>query len=226
MVRANLHDAGITEEQIELIRKGMWKVVNEGGGTGRRGQVKGVEVAGKTGTAQFWRGNVKDNHTWFICFAPYQEPKYAICVMVQGAKSGGGVSAPIAQKILEESLALETGYDPGLAKLDPAMGSFAQIEAVDFKNKDAAVAKLAAEAGAEDPETADHMDAPQKKKETRQVRAKPDVREDSDQGGRVRRAARPNEKRNIFQKIFGIGKKKSPTDDQPPPKNPFRRGGR
>src|SRR4029453_6751665 len=147
-IRANLRDAGITGDQIELIRRGLWKVVNEPGGTGKKAQVKGVEVAGKTGTAQFWRGNVKDNHTWFLCFAPYQEPKYAICVMVQGAKAGGSVRAPIAQKILEESLALEQGYDPGITHLDPAVGSFAQIEAVDYKNPDAAIAKLAAAAGA------------------------------------------------------------------------------
>lgn len=223
VVRANLHESGITEEQVELIRKGMWKVVNEGGGTGRKAQVKGVEVAGKTGTAQFWRGNIKDNHTWFICFAPFKEPKYAICVMVQGAKSGGGVSAPIAQKILEESLALETGYEPQLVKLEPAVGSFAQIEAVDYKNKDAAIAKLAAEAGAEDPETADHTDEPQQKRQKKQIRATPDIRKDADQGGRVRRPA--GEKRNIFQRIFGFGRKKD-SDSQPAPRNPFRRGGR
>jgi penicillin-binding protein 2 len=136
-IRADLHDVGIGDAQIELIRRGMWKVVNEPGGTGKRAQVKGVEVAGKTGTAQFWRETdgkrIKDNHTWFISFAPYEKPKFAICVFVQGAKSGGGVSAPIAQKILEESLALEKGYDPGLQRLDPGVGSFAQIEQVDYK---------------------------------------------------------------------------------------------
>ncbi len=54
---------------------------------------------GKTGTAQFWRNGVKDNHTWFICFAPYQKPKYAVCVFIQGAKGGGITAAPIAAQI-------------------------------------------------------------------------------------------------------------------------------
>ncbi|MEX1110432.1 MAG: penicillin-binding transpeptidase domain-containing protein, partial [Chthoniobacterales bacterium] len=49
------------------------------------------------GTAQFWRGRVKDNHTWFIAFAPYDNPRYAVAVIVQGAQSGGGVAAPIAR---------------------------------------------------------------------------------------------------------------------------------
>jgi penicillin-binding protein 2 len=227
-IRADLHSTGISDEEIELLRRGMWKVVNEPGGTGKRAQVKGVEVAGKTGTAQFWRGNVKDNHTWFICFAPYQEPKYAICVMVQGAKSGGAVSAPIAQKILEESLALETGYDPGLTKLAPAVGSFAQIEAVDYQAKDAAVAKLAAQAGHEDEETADHVDGPQPKIRGRQIGATPDIRLAPDQAGRLRRRDRPPpvDKRGFFERFFRIGRPKPPPADRRAPLTPFRPGGR
>jgi penicillin-binding protein 2 len=227
-MRANLRDAGITVDQIELIRRGMWKVVNEPGGTGKKAQVKGVEVAGKTGTAQFWRGNVKDNHTWFICFAPYQEPKYAICVMVQGAKSGGGVCAPIAQKILEESLALEQGFDPQIVRLDPAVGSFAQIEAVDYKNPDANVAKLAAAAGGrDDEETADHVDSPlQRDKRMQDGLAAPNIRAGADEAGRLdprRKPIRPQtDKRGIFERIFGFGRKPQPPPDRRPVQ-PFRR---
>ena len=228
-IRADLHQAGISDQQIELIRRGMWKVVNEDGGTGKKARVQGVEVAGKTGTAQFWRGNVKDNHTWFICFAPYQDPKYAICIMVQGAKSGGGVSAPIAQKILEETLALEK--DPNLvtlARLDPAPGSFAQIEQIDYKTKDAAVAKLAAAAGAEDLETADHVDDPRKTNKGAQIGVTPDIRADADAGGRVKaRGGKPqrdpNDKRNFLERFFGFGRK--PANPAPPAKQPFLRPG-
>ena len=227
IIRANLREAGITLDQIELIRRGMWKVVNDGGGTGKKAKVSGVEVAGKTGTAQFWRGNVKDNHTWFICFAPYQEPKYAICVMVQGAKSGGGVSAPIAQKILEESLALEQGFDPGVARLTPAVGSFAQIEAVDYKNADAQVAKLAAAAGAEDQETADHVDSPEKKEKKSQIAAAPTIRAGEDAAGRLdprRKPVKPKtDKRNLLERIFGFGRKSQPAQPAPERRQPFRR---
>jgi penicillin-binding protein 2 len=224
-IRANLRDAGITVDQIELIRRGLWKVVNEPGGTGKKAQVKGVEVAGKTGTAQFWRGNVKDNHTWFLCFAPYQEPKYAICVMVQGAKSGGSVSAPIAQKILEESLALEQGYDPGITRLDPAVGSFAQIELVDYKNPDVAIAKLAAAAGGgDDQETADHVDSPQQRDKRSQMGA-PTLRADADEAGRLdpsRRIVRPQtDKRGLLERIFG--RKPQPPQPDRRPFFPFRR---
>jgi hypothetical protein len=53
--------------------------------------------------------------------------------MVQGAKSGGGVSAPIAQRIMEQCLALDRGYDPGLVALVPAAGSLAPIDVVDYQ---------------------------------------------------------------------------------------------
>ena len=137
-VRADLRQMGLSGADIEVVRQGMWKVVNEQGGTGKNARIKGVEVAGKTGTAQFWRqqgkDRIKDNHVWFICFAPYKEPKYAICVMIQGAKSGGGVAAPVAQKILSESLALEGGYEPVIGWVKPIPGSVTQIAEISLKD--------------------------------------------------------------------------------------------
>jgi penicillin-binding protein 2 len=162
-IHADLRRAGIKREQIEAVREGMRRVVAEG--TGRRAQISGMQVAGKTGTAQFWRGEIQDNHTWFIAFAPFESPKLALCVMVQGAKSGGGVSAPIAREILEQGLALDHGYNPGLIAMTPAVGNFAQITTVDYKNPPRALpAALSQPPSAraipvveevDDPETAD-----------------------------------------------------------------------
>jgi penicillin-binding protein 2 len=134
-VRVNLLDLGLKPDQIEKVRRGMWKVVNDPGGTAGKARLKNVEVAGKTGTAQFWRNGVKDNHTWFICFAPYQKPKYAVCVFLQGAKSGGGTAAPIAARILDEMLASDQGnLTVDVKPLTPAKGSFTFINNVDFNN--------------------------------------------------------------------------------------------
>jgi hypothetical protein len=47
-----------------------------------------------------------------------------LAVLVQGAKAGGQVPAPIAAKIVEEILALDKGYDPGVKPLEPAVGNF------------------------------------------------------------------------------------------------------
>jgi penicillin-binding protein 2 len=131
-LRANLVESGFTPEEIERVRRGMWDVVNRGGGTAASARIKNYEVAGKTGTAQFWRGRVKDNHTWFIAFAPYEKPRYAVAVIVQGAQSGGGVAAPIAAKILADIFKMEEGEAVEVAALEPAKGSFQFVSSVDF----------------------------------------------------------------------------------------------
>ena len=71
------------------------------GGTGRRAQIPGVQVAGKTGTAQ----NAGPAHAWFVGFAPANDPKIAVAVLVENgggddAGTGGRVAAPIAQAVM------------------------------------------------------------------------------------------------------------------------------
>lgn len=135
-VRARLGDAGVNPAEIELMRMGFWKVVNEDGGTARRARLDGGVVSGKTGTAQAQLHGRQDTIAWFVCFAPYDQPRYAVCVMVQGGAHGGSVAAPIAARILEETLAMEAGtYQPALASLTPARHAdpFRMIEAVTLK---------------------------------------------------------------------------------------------
>jgi len=217
VLRADLRDSGISEEEVEMVRRGMWKVVNEPGGTGKRAQVKGVEVAGKTGTAQFWREvngkREKDNHTWFMSFAPYETPKFAVCVFVQGAKSGGGVSAPIAQRVLEQSLALEKGVDPGVTWLEAAVGSFAQIDEVNYKTGTILTPDTP------DRETADHHTDSTSSTTPKPVRKKPvpeatpDIRPEADERGSVSKKTpleESREKRSFFERLFGPRKIDSP----------------
>ncbi len=209
-VRSNLiSDAGLTTEQVEMIRLGMKKVVNEAGGTAGKARIKGMEVAGKTGTAQFFRSGIKDNHTWFVAFAPYDAPKYAVCVIVQGAKSGGGVSAPIAAKILEDTFALDAEPAEGgeketfkIATLEPAKGSFDHIESVDFNREIPAATQSAS-----DEETGGGSDNTGATQENRP--SAPSVRDDADEGGRVKNKERkPSGIQKFFNNIFGGGKKK------------------
>jgi penicillin-binding protein 2 len=127
-----------TPDQLELVRRGFWKVVNEEGGTGHAAQLNGVQVAGKTGTAQAMLNGKKDNVAWFCCFVPYDHPRYTVVVTVQGAFGhGGSVAAPIAARILERVLAMDEGkYEPQLAWLAPAHkdNPFDQIVAVKYKD--------------------------------------------------------------------------------------------
>jgi penicillin-binding protein 2 len=112
----------------------MWKVVNEDGGTGKNARIAGVEVAGKTGTAEAWRPDgVKENHTLFLCFAPYKNPKYAICIFLQNGESGGGCSAPIARRIMEQALSLDQGYTVKPVALKEAVGHFNKISSVTYE---------------------------------------------------------------------------------------------
>ena len=86
-----------------------------------KARLKGVQVAGKTGTAQATTEGKKDTIAWFCCFAPFDEPKYAVVVMVQGGEHGGSVAAPIATRILARTLAMDEGtFDPQVAWLAPA----------------------------------------------------------------------------------------------------------
>ncbi len=77
-------------------------------GTGTRAQMPGVTVAGKTGTAQ--QGPGKPPHAWFISFAPAEDPKVAVAVVVEdGGRAGneafgGKVAAPIAKAVMEAVL--------------------------------------------------------------------------------------------------------------------------
>lgn len=79
----------------------MVKAVGEGTGTAAR--IKGVEVAGKTGTAEVENG---DPHAWFICFAPAHDPKVAVAVVVENGGEGGRTAAPIARSVLETALSV------------------------------------------------------------------------------------------------------------------------
>jgi penicillin-binding protein 2 len=136
-VRARLADVGVNPADLELVRTGFWKVVNEDGGTAGRARLPGGIVAGKTGTAQAQLHGKQDTIAWFVGFAPYEKPRYAVCVMVQGGAHGGSVAAPIAARILQETLAMESGtYQPPLAALPPARHDdpFHMIEAVNLAN--------------------------------------------------------------------------------------------
>ena len=73
-------------------------------GTGTAAQIPGVEVAGKTGTAET---GVPDVYTaWFVCFAPANDPKVAVAVVLEKQLNGfgGAVAAPIAKLMLEKLL--------------------------------------------------------------------------------------------------------------------------
>ena len=97
----------ITSDTAEELTQMMTSVV--AGGTGTAAQIPGITVAGKTGTAQ--HGDDADPHAWFTAFAPAENPRIALAVIVlDGGElgseaTGGQVSAPIAREVIEAHLA-------------------------------------------------------------------------------------------------------------------------
>lgn len=87
----------IRPEIFKYIKDGMYDVVNADGGTARYARMPNIEVSGKTGTAQNPHGQ---DHAWFICYAPKENPKIALVVFAENSGFGGAVAAPIAQQIL------------------------------------------------------------------------------------------------------------------------------
>jgi penicillin-binding protein 2 len=92
---------------IAALRKGMTGVVSSALGTAGRAAVKGVRVAGKTGTAQWGPKNRERTAAWFAGFAPADKPKYAFAALYEGAPNdddvhGGTQAAPMIGKVLKE----------------------------------------------------------------------------------------------------------------------------
>jgi penicillin-binding protein 2 len=103
-------------EALDQVRNGMHDVVMNEDGTAKKARVAGIEIAGKTGSAQYKKkvGDevVNSVHTWMISYAPFDFPRYAVAILVEDGVSGGSTVGPrlsaLYQKIFE--------YDGSLAK--------------------------------------------------------------------------------------------------------------
>ena len=94
----------IDSKYFDPVVEGMYMAVNSRpgeGGTATRAKVEGLDICGKTGTAQNPHG--KDNAV-FICFAPRENPKIAVAVYIENAGFGGTWAAPVASLIVEKYL--------------------------------------------------------------------------------------------------------------------------
>ncbi|OQY07464.1 MAG: penicillin-binding protein 2 [Desulfobacteraceae bacterium 4572_123] len=116
----------VSKKNLELIRKGLWEVVNGRRGTARATKLKTLDFSGKTGTAQVVGRNKNDTaeggkdaeelikpHAWFVAYAPSVDPVIAIVVMIEHGEHGSSTAAPIASKLIEAYLdGFENGPGP------------------------------------------------------------------------------------------------------------------
>jgi len=104
-----LYGAPMTSAEANQLTQMMVSVVENG--TGQAAQIRGVTVAGKTGTAE--TGNGTAPHAWFVGFAPADNPVVAVAVIVENGGSlgseatGGRIAAPIAKSVMQKALELE-----------------------------------------------------------------------------------------------------------------------
>jgi penicillin-binding protein 2 len=106
---------GVSARNLKILHDAMLAETVEG--TGQPAQVPGLQICGKTGTAQVMnsRNQEIDRTTWFASFAPYENPRYAVVVMVESGTYGGPTCAPIAHDIYEVILQKEKPDAPALA---------------------------------------------------------------------------------------------------------------
>lgn len=121
----NIKKINLSPTYLDIVKEGMFNVVNVPGGTAymSRFDYNGMKMGGKTGTTQVRRISLKErqtgilkeselpwrlrNHALFVGYAPHNNPKYAVVVLVEHGGGGSSVAAPIASKLLQETLKLD-----------------------------------------------------------------------------------------------------------------------
>lgn len=111
------------DRYIRLIQEGMFEVVQGKRGTARRAQIEGLNIAGKTGTAQVVKiaqyRHLKEedipykyrDHAWFTCYAPAEKPEIAVTVLVEHGLHGSSGASPIAKAVLQAYFAERLAAD-------------------------------------------------------------------------------------------------------------------
>lgn len=99
-------------ETLKIIRQGLWDVVNSPRGTARLARLDGIDISGKTGTAQVfsrknedtsWKEITLDHlkpHAWFVAYGTRETEQIAVAVIVEHGEHGSGTAAPIAREVI------------------------------------------------------------------------------------------------------------------------------
>ncbi|MCD6273085.1 MAG: penicillin-binding protein 2 [Deltaproteobacteria bacterium] len=102
----------VSAKVMELVKKGLWKVVNDRKGTAWGYRLDDIEICGKTGTAQVVSRKKDDSlneeersfflkpHAWFVAYAPSVDPEIAVAVIVEHGEHGSSTAAPIASEVI------------------------------------------------------------------------------------------------------------------------------
>jgi len=146
----------LSESTVEKITDGMYGVVNEDGGTARNVRLPGIEVSGKSGTAQvigyatrekFGKQKRFEDNAWFVGYAPRRNPEIVVAVLVQeSGKHGGEAAGPVVKEVIKAY------YDKKNKKTEGQVT--AEYKRSDSRNGPAPVAAIAPPAALKPEDTA------------------------------------------------------------------------
>lgn len=119
----------VSKQTLQIIKEGLWDVVNNRKGTAWIAHVDGLDISGKTGTSQVV-GRSKEHglseeelahelksHAWFVAFAPSEDPKIAVSVIVEHGGHGSSAAAPIAREVIKTYFGYNENAKPGKVKV-------------------------------------------------------------------------------------------------------------
>jgi penicillin-binding protein 2 len=103
----------VSESTLELVKAGLWAVLNSDRGTARGSRLADIEISGKTGTSQVISRKKDDTrpeaerpahlrpHAWFVAYAPSENPEIAVAVLVEHGEHGSSAAAPVARELIK-----------------------------------------------------------------------------------------------------------------------------
>lgn len=127
-------DFPLSEETIAALKSGMWAVVNEGGGTGGAARCPGIEISGKTGTAQVVSQELQQsakssefkNTAWFVGYAPSDKPEIVVAALVMRGEHST-VAVPIARDVIKAYFDKKLGPKPPDNQMETSVRVLSQL---------------------------------------------------------------------------------------------------
>jgi penicillin-binding protein 2 len=110
----------VNQPTLDLVKLGLWRVVNGDNGTARGSRLGDINISGKTGTSQVVSRKADEStseedmpahlksHAWFLAYAPSENPRIAVAVVVEHGEHGSGAAAPLAKEMFKTYLRRES----------------------------------------------------------------------------------------------------------------------
>jgi penicillin-binding protein 2 len=122
-------------ETVAALKSGMWAVVNEGGGTGAAARCQGIEISGKTGTAQVVSQELQQsakssefkNTAWFVGYAPSDKPEIVVAALVQQGEHSA-VAVPIVRDVIKAYFDKKLGLKPPADQIESQARVLSQLQ--------------------------------------------------------------------------------------------------